>query len=170
MKRAILLGMALVALMVNPLHAQDTLNRHRVVLDSNGKLISWVTPPDRAYDRVMRHAWDFLLHTVPVEPNGLETYFTYCCMDQDTVHGIAWPHNPAGLYGMFADSGAAYYAYSGDRAVVEWVERLLDYQLVHGMTPSDWSWGNVPYATLRSRSARIPGGAQLPLFPKTRGG
>lgn len=129
------------------LHAQDTLNRHRVVLDSSGKLLSWVTPQDHAYDRVMRLGWDFLLHTVPLESNGLKTYFTYCCMDQDTLHGTAWPHNPAGLYGMFADSGAAYYAYSGDRAVVELVQSLLDYELVNGTTPPAWSWGSVPYAS-----------------------
>jgi len=148
-----------------PLPAQDTLNRHQVVLDSGGKLLSWVAPPDRAYDRVLRLAWDFLLHTVPVESNGLKTYFTYCCMDQDTLHGTAWPHNPAGLYGMFADSGAAYYAYSGDRAVVELVESLLDYELAHGTTPSDWAWGRVPYAS-SDHGAREFRGAHSFLYSK----
>ena len=129
------------------LRAEDTLNRHRIVLDSSGKLLSWVTPQDRAYDRVMRLAWDFLLHTVPVESNGLKTFYTYCCMDQNTLRGTRWPHNPAGLYGMFADSGATYYAYSSDRAVVELVRGLLDYELAHGTTPSTWPWGSVPYAS-----------------------
>jgi hypothetical protein len=130
-----------------PLRAQDTLNRHRVVLDAEGKLLSWVTPQESAYDRVMRLAWDFLLHTVPVESNGLKTYYTYCCMDQNKLHGTAWPHNPAGLYAMFADSAAAYYAYSGDREVVDLVKGLLDYQLAHGTTPREWAWGSVPYAS-----------------------
>lgn len=127
--------------------AADTLNGHRVRLDSEGKLISWVEPQNRAYDRVMRLAWDFLLHQAPAESNGLKSYFTYCCLDPNKVQGTDWPHNPAGLYGMFADSARAYYAYSGDRAVVAWVKSLLDYQLAHGMTPSDWDWAGVPYAS-----------------------
>ena len=147
------------------LRAADTLNRHRVVLDSSGKLLSWVAPQDHAYDRVMRLAWDFLLHAVPVEANGLKTYYTYCCMDQDTLHGTRWPHNPAGLYGMFTDSGAAYYAYSGDRAVVELVQSLLDYELVHGTTPSSWPWGGIPYASA-DPGAREYRGAHSFLYSK----
>ncbi len=109
--------------------------------------MSWVQPQEIAYDRVLRLAWDFLLHTVPTESNGLKTYFAYCCIDQHKLRGEAWPHNPAGLYAMLADSAVAYYAYSGDRAVVELVEGMLDYHLSHGTTPSAWSWGSVPYAS-----------------------
>ncbi len=66
---------ALVSLLASPAapaHAQETFNRHQVVLDAQSKLLSWATPQERAYDRVMRLAWDFLLKTVPVEPNGLK--------------------------------------------------------------------------------------------------
>ena len=63
--------------------AQDTLNQHKVVLDDSGKLLSWVQPQQQAYGRVVRLAWDFLLNTVPVESNGLKSYFTYCCLQQD---------------------------------------------------------------------------------------
>jgi len=131
----------------SPLRAEDTLNGHRVVLDGQGKLLSWVEPQEKAYDRVMRLAWDFLLHTAPVESNGLKAFYSYCCLDPVKLRGTAWPHNPAGLYAMFADSAAAYYAYSGDRAVVELVQGLLDHQLAYGTTPSHWSWGDVPYAS-----------------------
>lgn len=130
-----------------PLRAEETLNGRRVVLDAQGKLLSWVTPQEKAYDRVMRLAWDFLLKSVPVESNGLKSYFAYCCIDQKTFHGTAWPHNPAGVYAMLVDSASAYYAYSGDRAVVELVQSLLDYQLAYGTTPSHWPWGSVPYAS-----------------------
>jgi hypothetical protein len=125
--------------------AQDILNRHRVVLDSQGKLLSWVQPQNLAYSRVMRLAWDFLLHTVPVEANGLKTYYTYCCMNPDTLHWNAWPHNPAGLYAMLADSATLYYPYAGDRKVVDLVRGVLDYQLAHGTTPKNWEWARVPY-------------------------
>ncbi len=130
-----------------PLCGEETLNGHRVVLDATAKLISWAQPQETAYDRVMRLGWDFLLHTVPVESNGLKTYFTYCCIDPQKLRGSAWPHNPAGLYAMLADSAVAYYAYSGDRAVLELVQGLLDYQIGHGTTPPQWMWGSVPYAS-----------------------
>jgi hypothetical protein len=127
--------------------AQDTLNRHRVVLDAQGKLLSWVQPQNLAYGRVMRLAWDFLLHTVPVEANGLKTYYTYSTINSDTLHWTAWPHQPASLYATLADSARLYYPYSGDRKVVDLVRGVLDYQLAHGTTPTNWEWARVPYAS-----------------------
>ena len=61
-----------------PLPAQQNtrLNGHRVVLDSQGKLLSWVEPQERAYDHVVRLGWEFILNKVPVESNGLKTYLT----------------------------------------------------------------------------------------------
>jgi hypothetical protein len=127
--------------------AQDRLASHPVVLDSQGKLLSWVEPQERAYDRIMRLAWDFLLHKAPTESNRLKAFYSYCCLDPDSLRGTAWPHNPAGLNAMLVDSAVPYYAYSGDKAVVELVADLLDYQLDHGTTPPDWKWGSVPYAS-----------------------
>lgn len=150
-RRRISVRIALAALFLlgplAPLRGAEALNGHPVVLDASGKLLSWVTPQEAAYDRVMRLAWDYLLHGVPIESNGLKVFFTYCCLDPQKLRGVAWPHNSAGLYAMLADSAAAYYAYSGDRAVVELVGNLLDYQLTHGTTPAEWRWGSVPYAS-----------------------
>ena len=60
---------------------------HTVVLDDKGKLLSWVDPQSNAYDHVVRLAWNFLLTKVQVEPNGLKSYYTYCCIDQRTFRG-----------------------------------------------------------------------------------
>jgi len=127
--------------------AQEVLNGHAIRLDSTGRLIPWVTPEDEAFDRVVRLAWDFLLTKVPTEKNGLKTFYSYCCMDLKSMHGTAWPHNPAFVNASLADSAAAFYAYSGDRAVLNLVKDLLDYQLAHGTTPRTWAWGGVPYAS-----------------------
>ncbi len=126
---------------------KDRLNGHRVALDAKGRLLSWVTPQDRAYDHVVRLGWDFIENKVPVEPNGLKTYLTHSTFDPATLHGTDWPHNPAGLYAMFVDSALGYYAYSSDAAVLDRVREMLDYQLTHGTTPPGWSWANVPYAS-----------------------
>jgi hypothetical protein len=120
---------------------------HTVVLDDKGKLLSWVDPQSNAYDHVVRLAWNFLLTKVQVEPNGLKSYYTYCCIDQRTFRGTEWPHNPAGFNAMLTDSASEYYAYSGDHRVIDVVKGLLDYQLAHGTTPAKWKWGNMPYAS-----------------------
>ncbi len=142
------MGRLLLVLMLASLPSKaETFNSHTVVLDSRGKLLSWSQPQDRAYGAVVKLAWDYLLNRVPVEPNGLRTYYTYCCLDPEKMHGTAWPHNPAGLYAMLAVSASSYYAYSGDRRVVDLVRGLLDYQIQHGTTPKYWLWGSLPYAS-----------------------
>lgn len=145
-------------LAAGPLLAQQTFNRHRVVVDSQGKLLSWVEPQEKAYDRVMRLAFDFLLNKVPVEPNGLKTYYTYCCIDEKTLRGGEWLHNPAGMFAMFVDAATAYYPYSGDRRVLDLARGLLDYQLAHGTTPAGWDWSSVPYASSDPGSTEFRGG------------
>ena len=53
----------------------EVFNSHEVRLDASGKLVSWVQPQEKAYDHVIRLAWDFLLEKVPVEKNGLKTFY-----------------------------------------------------------------------------------------------
>jgi hypothetical protein len=126
---------------------KQRINGHAVVLDGQGKLLSWVSPQERAYDRVVKLGWDFILNKVPVESNGLRTYLTHSTFDPATLRGTDWPHNPAGLYAMFVDSALAYDAYSGDSIVLDRVREMLDYQLAHGTTPASWDWPSVPYAS-----------------------
>ncbi|MDD5656521.1 MAG: hypothetical protein PHF00_04615 [Elusimicrobia bacterium] len=145
--RIALKSVLVVLLAASSAGARENLNGHRLILDAQGDILPWVRPRDRAFDRVMRLAWDFLLRSVPVEANGLKSYYAYCCLDPKSLQGISWPHNPAGLYAMLADSAEAYHAYSGDRSVVELAGSLLDYQLAHGTTPAGWDWEKVPYAS-----------------------
>jgi hypothetical protein len=127
----------------------ERLGDHAVVLDSNGKLLSWVQPQEQAYSEVVRLAWNQLLTGFPVEQNGLPTWLAYCCFDGKTLRGTAWPHNPASVYAGLAAAAAAYHAYTGDRRVVDFTRRVLDHQLSNGTTPahSTWAWPSVPYAS-----------------------
>ncbi len=140
-------SLATAALLICIANGAETFNSHEVAVDSGGKLLSWSQPQDHAYGEVVKLAWDYLLDKIPVESNGLKTYYAYCCMDTVKMKGTAWPHNPAGLYAMLADSAAAYYAYSGDRRVVDLTRGVLDYQIQHGTTPAQWRWGALPYAS-----------------------
>jgi len=125
----------------------DGLNGHAIRLDDSGRLVSWVSPQDRAYTTVCRLAWDFLLNKVQVEQNGLKSYYSYCCLTLATVRGTAWPHNPACVNAGLVDGAAAWYAFSGDRRPVDLARDLLAYQLENGTTPANWLWGGVPYAS-----------------------
>jgi hypothetical protein len=127
--------------------AKQRINGHRVALDGQGKLLSWVNPQEQAYDQIVKLGWDFLKSKVPIETNGLRTYLTHSTFDPATLHGTDWPHHPAGLYAMFVDSALSYSAYSGDVVVLDRVREMLDYQMAHGTTPANWDWPSVPYAS-----------------------
>ena len=130
-----------------------TLDTHAVQVDASGKLMSWVTPQDHAYDRVSFLSWDLLLNRMPLDPaNGLKVYFTHSEYDPNTLAGSTWPHNPAGKNAMLAESAALYHAYSGNGAVIDLVRALLDHQLDHGTTPSTHVWAHVPWSTAEASS------------------
>jgi hypothetical protein len=130
-----------------------TLDTHAVLVDEANKLMSWVTPQDKAFDRVAFLSWDLLLNRIPVDPsNGLKVYFTQSEYDPASLTGSGWPNNPAGKNAMLAESAALYYAYSGNRGVIDLVRALLDHQLQFGTTPASNVWGNVPWSTARAGS------------------
>jgi len=146
------------------------LNGHPVLLDGEGKLLSWSTPQDRAYDHIVKLAWDFIENKVPVESNGLKVYLVHSTFDAATLHGTDWPHNPAGLYAMFVDSALAYFAYSGDRTAIDRVHEMLDYQLAHGTTPPTWDWAGVPYASSDPGATEYSGADDVRYCEKARPG
>lgn len=123
---------------------------HETHLDTKGKLLSWVQA-DSPYDRVIRSAWE-AFKQVPVQPDGYRTYFTYPTFygPNDAQHpvfsGRSWVHNPAGLFAMLTDSAVLYFAYSGDRVVLERAREMLDHQIAHGTTEATDAWALVPYA------------------------
>ena len=124
---------------------------HAPVLDRQDKLLAWFEPDkSRGYDKVVKLAWDFVEHKVPSDvrhKTGLKIYLINAVFDDTTLQGANWQGNPASLFGQFVDSLVAWYPYSGDKEAVQVVRSMLDYQLVHGTTPADWDWPNVPFAT-----------------------
>jgi hypothetical protein len=140
-------------------HEPETLAGHPVVLDKDGKLLSWAEPRSAPYPAVVRLAWAQLLTGFAPEENGLPTWLTYCCFDATSLRGTSWPHNPASFYAGLAQGAAVYYAYSGDRRVIDLVRRALDHHLAYGTTPKDpsWAWPGVPYASSDPGAIRYRG-------------
>jgi len=147
------------ALLSGCVHEQkeNTLNGHTVRLDGRGKLLSWVANQNGAYHHVLKLATTFLLNDVPTASNGLKLYYTYSYALPNTMAPGDWPHNPAGLYAMLTDSGLAYWAYSGNPAIMTLVHDVLSYHLDHGMTPVHWHWGGVPFASSDAGKVKYEG-------------
>ncbi len=123
---------------------------HEVRLDSERKLLSWVTS-GAPYDHVVRNAWE-AFKNIPVQPDGYRTYFTHPTFygPNDPAHppysGRPWVHHPAGLFAMLTDSAILYHAYSGDRVVLDRAREMLDHVLAHGLTTVTDSWASVPFS------------------------
>ncbi len=134
-----------------PVYVNAQVTFHHPVLDPQGNLLAWYEPEKNlGYDRVLRLGWDFIEHKVPVDTRhhtGLKIYLINSVMDGTTLQGEYWQHNPAMVYAGFVDGAVAWYPYSGDAEAMTAVGGMLDYQLAHGTTPSDWDWPNVPFAT-----------------------
>jgi hypothetical protein len=167
-----ILSLLLLLAISAPLFGQqrNRINGHPVVLDSQGKLLSWMTPQERAYDHVVKLAWNFIENKVPEEANGLKVYLVHSTFDPSTLRGTDWPHNPAGLYAMFVDSALAYYTYSGDTVALDRVREMLDYQLAHGTTSAGWEWARVPYASSDAGSTEYFGADDVKYCEKERPG
>lgn len=124
---------------------------HPVRLDQQGKLLSWVDS-DSPYAEIIRADWE-MFKSVPVQPNGFRTYFTYPEFNglNDTnrpfFEGRPWAHNPAGLFAMLTDSALLYHAYCGDTVVMDRVREMLDHMLASGTTAASDSWSQVPYSS-----------------------
>lgn len=133
------------------LSSGDQLFSHQVRLDHQGQLLSWVDS-DAPYDQILRADWA-MFESIPVQPNGYRTYFTYPEFNgpndpsKPLFEGRPWAHNPAGLFAMLTDSATLYYAYSGDAVAMDRVREMLDHMLEYGTTSITDSWSQVPYAS-----------------------
>jgi hypothetical protein len=155
-------GISVALLLCAHLLRADKLLWHEVRLDNEGKLLSWVNA-DSPYDRIISHNWQ-MFKSIPVQSNGYRTYFTYPEFNglndptQPLFSGRPWAHNPAGLFTMLADGATLYYAYSGDRTVMERVREMLDHMMDYGTTSATDSWALSPYASSDAGNPEYRGG------------
>jgi hypothetical protein len=127
-------------------NSDQRLMGHSIVLDVDHKLLSW-SNTDSPYAEVARLAADTFVTKFPVQDLGVETWLAWSRFDPETFEGINWPHNPAGLYAMLMDSATLWYAFSGDRRLLDAALKAVDAALAHGTTPATWDWAIVPYAS-----------------------
>lgn len=130
----------------------DSIAYHKVVLDDQSKLLSWITPQSNAYDRFLFQRWTFIKTKVPNSPgppprSNYPIYYFYCDF-RDSANVIlpgAWMNDIAEKIPNWFESARLYYAYSGDAAPMEIVKKLTDYSMEHGTSPVDFAWPHFPY-------------------------
>jgi hypothetical protein len=137
---------------------------HKVVLDSEHKIIPWSVPADRAYDHFLRLRWGFVKTKVPPCPgppprSSYPQYYFYCAywdkngvLDPDT-----WMNDLAEKIPNWFESARLYYAYTGDLTVMTIVKKFMDYTLAHGTSPSTFAWPNFPYTTTNAGEMEFHG-------------
>ena len=146
-------------------YPNNELSWHEAVLDSQGKLLAWYHPEQKqGYAHVLKLAWDFLEHKVPVDPQtGRKVYLVSWTFDDKTFQvgrGGMRVNHPGSLFGQFVDSVVLYYPFSGDREAIRVVREMLDFMLSHATTPAEWEWPKVPYTTTCTEGEEV-----LPCVP-----
>lgn len=155
----------LVAASLPPAHAQDTFNTHPVVLDGQGRILPWFSPAAKAYDHFLRLRWEFIKTKAPMSPgppprSSYPHYYFYCeykNRNNGIELGGEFMNDVGEKIPNWVESARLYYAYSGDRGVMEIVRKLVDYTLDHGISPATFAWPMFPYTTTNAGDTEFRG-------------
>lgn len=127
---------------------------HSVMLDSEGKLLPWYTPQERAYDHFLHLRWEFIKTKVPDSPgpaprSHYPQYYFYdgFYFKNGIIEPDNWMNDVGEKIPNWFENARLYYAYTGDTSVMTIVQDMIDYTLDHGTSPSDFAWPNFPYTT-----------------------
>ncbi|HEX8548695.1 MAG TPA: hypothetical protein VF691_17155 [Cytophagaceae bacterium] len=149
----------------------DSLCGAKINLDKTGKLLPRYSPQNssRSYSQVIKMTSEFVKDKRLIEKEtGKDMLYTTCCFqgphmkkswkieqgksiggtENANFDAEGWMHNPACVFaGMTQSLALDYFPFTGDVTYVTKVKEMLDYQLTHGTTPSNFVWANVPYAS-----------------------
>lgn len=149
---------------LTPVFAEDVFNTHKVILDSQNKIIPWFGPAEKAYDHFLRLRWDFIKTKAPNSPgppprSSYPQYYFYCAYrDRNgTLEPDPWMNDVGEKIPNWFESARLYYAYTGDASVMAIVRKLIDYAIEHGTSPSSFAWPNFPYTTTNAGDLEFRG-------------
>ncbi|MGC4038184.1 MAG: hypothetical protein QM764_19635 [Chitinophagaceae bacterium] len=121
---------------------KEVLIYHPIQTDKDGKIVSWYDPnPGKSYDHVIKQVWNFW-DTMRRDMNGLPYYMN---------HQVWRPtmNDPRGIGGdqlsMALSSWRLLYAYTGNERVKSNMFFMADYYLLHGFTPTNSKWPDIPF-------------------------
>src|SRR5260370_2243166 len=117
---------------------------HDIQTDARGFIAPWFNP-DRgiSYDDTLALVWNYCKN-LPNDPRyGLPIYYSDRALAttglSDDRLGIGGDQ-----FAMAIDSWLSYYAYTGDRSLLQNARGLADYYLAHSLTPANYVYANSP--------------------------
>ena len=142
----------------NILHAMK-INDHKVVLDRDQKIISWMEPQSSAYDQFLQQRWNFIKTKVPNYPGTNYPEYYFSCGYTNHNYGVpsGWMNDIGEKIPNWFESARLYYAYTGDTSVMNIIKDFTDYTLEHGTSPSDFAWPNFPYTATNAGDLEFRG-------------
>lgn len=166
--RVILITAAIVFLISTNLFGQTdttaTLCGHKVALDNNGKLLPWTGGAENAYDHLLRLRWNFVQTKAPLSPGhaprSLYPQYYFYCAWKDSANEIVpdmWMNDIGERIPNWFESARLFYAYTGDLKPLIITKGLVDYSLMHGITPVTYSWPNIPQTAANAGDTEFRG-------------
>ena len=142
-----------------PNEKPDSINGHKVKLDSQNKILAWMHQ-SYAYDQFLHQRWNFIKTRVPSAPGSkYPIYYFYC--EYREKDGLIIPSGPMNDIGEkipnWFENARLYYAYTGDASVMDIIKKFADYTLINGTSPSTFAWPNFPYTTANSKDTLYRG-------------
>jgi len=129
-------------------------NNHKIALDKEGKLLSWLTPQSAAYDRFLHLRWDFIKTQVPLSSgpsprSSYPQYYFYCAYRDSNglLKPDTWMNDIGEKIPNWFENARLYYAYTGDSSVMKIISDFVDYTIEHGTSPAGFAWPGFPYTT-----------------------
>ena len=129
---------------------EPTIAARPVELDAQGKLLPWPMPDNigYSYSSHVLSQWTILWD----QYNRQRLPYYHCCFDIDRttyelIPDLKWANSTGYLRAMLQGFIERLYPYTGDPRMLTFLEDFVDYELVHGTTPADYAWANVPYAS-----------------------
>ena len=134
-----------------------------VHLDEHAKLLPWPMPDNigYSYSSHVLTQWTILWD----QYNRQRLHYFYCCFDFDRTTfelapDIHWANSTGYLRAMLQGFIERLYPYTGDERTITFLEDFFDYELENGLTPKDYVWPQVPYASANPGARRYTGWSQ----------
>ena len=129
---------------------EPTIAGRPIAVDAEGKLLPWPMPDNvgYSYSSHVLSQWTILWD----QYNRQRLPYFHCCFDIDRatyelIPDQHWANSTGYLRAMLQGFVERLYPYTGDARTLTFLEDFVDYELENGLTPADYAWARVPYAS-----------------------
>ena len=131
-----------------------------VAIDAQGKLLPFPMPDNTgySYSSHVLTQWSILWD----QYNRQRYHYFHCCFDfdRDTYEmqpDFHWANSTGYLRAMMQGFMERLFPFTGNENTITFLRDLIDYELENGLTPEDYVWSRVPYASANPGARRYTG-------------